>query len=196
MANIRNVTDPLRPHVYNAWHEAYIEIQADPTDNRTDKKFAEDYGIHASTLSQWKREFRNRIFAEVNTRRKTYIAELRSRAYKALYGKMSTDTNALKLAFQLMGDLIERTESKVEYMTKEEKVQRINDLLKSIGAKKDQWGVVQDGRKDPDKETRHEINENISKDVQGKEAAAGEPNVQPIVQEHGPAKDTAGSGEV
>ena len=134
-------TDPLKPFIQHTWHEAYIELQADPGGKQTDKAFCEEYGIHKNTLLNWKRKYRNSIHKEVGKRRNEFVQELRTKAYKALYSKLNSDTAAIKLCFQLMGDLVEKSEQKIEhgYMTREDKIRRIDELLKGINKKKDLW---------------------------------------------------------
>ena len=133
------LVNPNAPHIYNQWHDAYIEMLADPSSSQTDKSFCTEHGIHKNTLFNWKKRYRGPLYRDVNRRRVEFTAELRTKAYKSLYNKLENDTSALKLAFQLMGDLIERSESKVEYMSREDKIKRIDELLKGIGAKKKMW---------------------------------------------------------
>lgn len=135
------VTDPLKPFIQHTWHEAYIELQADPGGKQTDKDFCAEYDIHKNTLLNWKRRYRASIHREVGKRRNEFVQELRTKAYKALYAKLNSDTAAIKLCFQLMGDLVEKSEQKIEhgYMTREDKIRRIDELLKGINRKKELW---------------------------------------------------------
>lgn len=118
------------------WHELYIELLANPMDNRTDRKFCEEIQIDPTTLQKWKQKNRIAIFGEVQRRRKAYINELRTVTYKALANKLDKDTNAIKLSLQITGDLVERSESKVEYMDEDAKKRRINALIEEIGKRK------------------------------------------------------------
>lgn len=122
------------------WKELFLDYMANPMDVRTEVEFCKENAISRVTLWRWKKANHEEVFKEVQRRRKIYTAELRAVASKALVKKLGTDTNAIKLAFQLMGDLVEKTESRVEHMSHEDKVRRINDLLSKIEAKKAKWG--------------------------------------------------------
>lgn len=127
------------------WHELYVELLANPMDNRTDKKFCEEIGIDPTTLQKWKQKNRISIFGEVQRRRKAYINELRAVTYKALANKLDKDTNAIKLSLQITGDLVERSESKVEYMDEDAKKRRINALIEEIGKRKKAQSEAESG---------------------------------------------------
>lgn len=125
------------------WQELYIELLANPNDQRTDKEFCDEIKISVSSVSTWKRQYRLEIYEEVQKRRNHYFNELRSLAWKELTAKMKKDLNAVKLAFQLTGDLVERTESKVEHMNYKDKIDRINQLLKDANDKQKTWKKVE-----------------------------------------------------
>lgn len=114
------------------WQEDYINSQANPMDNRNLDVIAKENNIGLSTLYRWRRDNQEFINSQVEARRKKYTAPLRSIAYKALANKMAKDTNAMKLFFQLAGDLIERSESRTEIITPEEKRARLAALLDKI----------------------------------------------------------------
>ncbi len=133
-----------QPMIKQFWHSLYIELLANPNDLRTDIEFCEEIQIHKNTLLTWKREHRQEIFEEVQKRRNHYFNELRSLAWKELTSKMKKDLNAVKLAFQLTGDLVERTESKVEHMNHKDKIDRINLLLKDANDKAKTWKAVEE----------------------------------------------------
>lgn len=120
------------------WNDLYIELLANPLDKRTDKQFCEETGITVSALQQWKARYRKSIFAEVDKRRREFINELRAQAFKDLANKMGKDSNALKMALQITGDLVEKTESKVE-MNYADKLRRIRTLQESIKSRKKAW---------------------------------------------------------
>jgi hypothetical protein len=142
----------VEPHVDRFWHQLYIETQADPTDTRTDAKFCEDICLDYATFSNWKRKYRPFIFREVEARRRTYVNEMRSRIYKALNKKLDTDTNAIKLLAQLMGDLVEKTEVKTENMNDGDKVRRIKALTDANSKKIKQWEQAESKDSAPVKE--------------------------------------------
>ena len=124
------------------WHELYIEAQADPFDDRSDKDFCEAIGLEVGTFRAWKAKYRTFIYKEVESKRKNYINEYRSKGHKALAKKLDKDTNAIKLLFQLLGDLVEKTESRVE-MGHDDKVRRVNALLGTVGKRQDAWKTVE-----------------------------------------------------
>jgi hypothetical protein len=132
------------------WNDMYIELLANPVDNKTDKEFCEELGLSVSALQQWKKKYRKEIYNEVQKRRTQYINELRAQAYKALGMKMQKDTNALKMVLQITGDLVERTESKVE-MTDAEKLRRIRTLRDGFTKREEAWknaGLSEDSASD------------------------------------------------
>lgn len=143
----------MKDFIKSFWHELYLEMLSNPTDNRTDKKFCEDIKIHINTLGNWKREHRKEIFHEVGRRRSQYVDELRATAWKSLAEKMPKDTNAIKLAFQLLGDLVEKSEVKTEMMSRKDILDRANSLLKEFNTKKETWKKVEESN---GQETREE----------------------------------------
>ncbi len=130
-------------YIKQFWNELYIELLANPNDLRTDIEFCNEIKIAVSTLKLWKRTHRMEIYQEVQKRRNHYFNELRALAWKELTSKMKKDLNAVKLAFQLTGDLVERTESKVEHMNYKDKIDRINQLLKDANDKQKTWTEVE-----------------------------------------------------
>ena len=103
---------------------------------------------------------------------------------------MKKDVNAIKLAFQLTGDLVERTENKHEYMTRTDKMERINNLIKEVNEKKETWARVK-GATDGLRE--------------GKEGEAAQSGVVPVARNtslndvsvgNEPRTDLPGSGAV
>ena len=130
-----------KPRTDRTWHLLYIESQADPFDNRSDVEFCDSLGLEYSTFSTWKHKYRAYIFKEVEAIRKNYINEYRSKGHKALAKKLDKDTNAIKLLFQLLGDLVEKTESRVE-MSPDDQLRRIAALRSTIGKRQTAWDTV------------------------------------------------------
>lgn len=120
------------------WNDLYIELLANPLDKRTDKQFCEENGLSISALQQWKARYRKSIFTEVDKRRREFINELRTQAFKDLASKMGKDSNALKMALQITGDLVEKSETKVE-MNYADKLRRIRTLQEGIKSRKKAW---------------------------------------------------------
>lgn len=139
MKELEDITNP------RYWHELYIELLANPMDRRTDKEFCAEMNLHVSSLTQWKSKYRKSIFNEVQKRRAAYINEMRASAYKALASKMDKDTNALKLALQITGDLVERHETKVE-MSTDEKLRRIRSLRDGLKGREKAWTSAEAGQ--------------------------------------------------
>ena len=92
------------PQVDRYWHTLYIEMQSDPTVSQTDTDFCKEIALDYSTFRAWNVKYRNYIYREVEARRRNYKNEMRSKIYMALMKKMDSDTNAIKLLAQLMGD--------------------------------------------------------------------------------------------
>ncbi len=136
--------EELKPVVTRTWHELYVLKEADPFDHRSDKEFCEEIGLDVGSFRNWKNKFRAYIYKEVESIRKNYINEYRSKGHKALAKKLDKDTNAIKLLFQLLGDLVEKTESKVE-MNQDDQVRRVKSLMSSIGKRQVAWESVTSG---------------------------------------------------
>ncbi len=130
------------PVIKRTWHDLYIECQSDPMDSRTDKQFCEEYALDYGTFANWKCKYRKYIFREVEAKRADYKNELRAVMYKALTAKLGKDTNAVKLLAQLLGDLVEKTETKME-MSDADKIRRIESLRKTTGAVQSQWRTAE-----------------------------------------------------
>ena len=115
------------------WHLAWIEKCADPTDHRTQKEFCESYGLKPSTLSSWIHREPTAINYEIDKRRKEYVTQIRQKAWKALDKKLDKGSDkAIELCFKLLGDFVERSEQKIDYMRPEDKIERIKELLSRI----------------------------------------------------------------
>ncbi len=137
-----------QPLVRAFWHELYIELLSSPLDQRTDKEFCEENKLHVNTLMTWKRNHRKALFDEVNRRRVLYLNEMRAIAYKRLDSLSKKDVNAVKLLFQLTGDLVEQSKTTHEFMSRNDKIERINSLLTEANAKHSKWKEIQEKQKD------------------------------------------------
>lgn len=135
------------PLVRAMWHELYVEMLSSPLDQRTDKEFCEENKLHVYTLSNWKRAHRIALYAEVQKRRAQYINEIRTVAYKHLVSLCKKDVNAIKLMFQLTGDLVEQSKTTHEFMSRKDKIDRINNLLKEANEKQATWAKVQESQR-------------------------------------------------
>ena len=130
--------------VKTMWHELYIELLSSPLDQRTDKEFCEENKLHINTLRNWKSKNRTEVFNDVQKRRTLYVNEMRAIAYKQLNTLCKKDVNAIKLVFQLTGDLVEQSKTTHEYLSREDKIDRINNLLKEANEKAKVWKKVQE----------------------------------------------------
>lgn len=120
------------------WMEEYCHAMADPASKITAKAFAESKGMSEQNLYKWKSRHKEEVQRRIETLRKQYRTDIRSKAWKALSGQLDRgDTTAIKLVFQLLGDLVERSEQRVEHMTPEDKRARVKALLDRVAAKKD-----------------------------------------------------------
>lgn len=165
--------------VNHFWNQLYIEMLANPTDNRSDVEFCKDLGIPDSTLKNWKSKNRRAIYDDVNRLRKDYVNELRSKVWKSLAQKMKTSkgVDSEKLIAQLTGDLVERTENKTTFMTYEQKLARIEALNKNVKDKSKAW-------------------ERVRSVPEGEASASGDVQVSPSQPGAGPAEDPSTPGAV
>lgn len=143
------------PTVDRFWHQLYIDCQADPYDTRSDVDFCTELGLELSTFRNWKNKYRTHIFQEVEKKRKTFVNELRSKGHKALAKKLDKDTNAIKLLFQLLGDLVEKTETKVD-MSHDDKARRIDALLGQISKRQADWKSAKEKESGTTEESKDE----------------------------------------
>ena len=105
---------------------------ANPLDNRTWVQVEKDLNISTSVLYRLRIENLEQIYSLADKKRSKYKSVLRSEAYKALQNRLEKSDNAIKLAFQLLGDLVERTESRVEHLTPEQKREKLASLLATV----------------------------------------------------------------
>jgi hypothetical protein len=132
--------DPNKKYLENMWNELYIEMLANPDDNRTDKQFLDDIGIAKDTLWRWKCKHRLQIYEEVSKRRNQYIQNIRNILQRALIKKVEAgDTNAIKLGFQVIGDLVEKNVHQFDGMERTDKEKRILSLFTEIDKKRQAW---------------------------------------------------------
>lgn len=131
MAN-SNHEEPGNTKSRAVWHEDLIEYLANPLDKRSFEAFAESIGVSHMTVFRYRKLHRDEISREVESIRKKFLSEGRNKAYKALYAKFDKDTNAIKLFFQLAGDLIERSENRTEILSPEDKKARIEAALTKL----------------------------------------------------------------
>lgn len=118
------------------YHDELIEYMSSPFDKRTWDQFAESVGVSDTTIYRYRMLNRDQIAREVEALRKKHVSEMRSRAMKSLIKKVDkADVNALKLFFQLAGDLVERTETKVDMMTREEKEAKARAMIEEAAKK-------------------------------------------------------------
>lgn len=112
------------------WHDELVEMLGNPFENETLKGFAEKHDI--TTMTIWRyRKNHPELDAEVKMRLEKTLDHLKPFAYRGLAAKLQKDTNALKLYFQLCGDLVERTEV-TQHLSIEQKRQLAQDLMNKL----------------------------------------------------------------
>lgn len=118
---------------FSDWHEELINYLVNPYDNRTLEAFAESVGTSLATLWRYRKQHQATLNRQVAEAKDLTFGAMRPAANKALARNLqSGDNQTLKLFYQLVGDLVERTEQTVKY-TPEEKRQRIEELTKRFG---------------------------------------------------------------
>ena len=121
--------------IRETWMEAFIEKEADPFNEVMIKDFCAQYKITYSHLHDWRKKNRQKIAMEVDKRRKEYITEIRSMAWKETAKRMKKSDKVLEMAFKLIGDMIERREERVEHLTPEDKREKVKRMLEEIASK-------------------------------------------------------------
>lgn len=111
-----------------------VQFMADMSDTRTIQQFADENGIHRDTITKFKRNHMDVLNIAIESARALYIPKLRQAAYQALYAKLSKSDLALKLALQVTGDLVEKSEVKQSYSI-EEKRERAKALMAQLSEK-------------------------------------------------------------
>lgn len=127
---MENKTDDFEA---DQWKTDYIDLLANPLDQRTDKEFLAEHSVPESTFYVWKRKHYDAIFDEAHKRRQRFMKAARIANYKAIAANLKRSFNDRKLFAQIGGDLIERTESKIEYLTPDQKREKVNQLLQKLG---------------------------------------------------------------
>lgn len=122
-------SNPKKPD----WYPELINYLANPYDNRTYDEFAEKVGVDRSWLWNIRKVFKNEIAADVAKERQQAIESMRVQAWKALASKLKSDTNALKLFYQLSGDLVERVEQTNKFESPEQKREKLADAFAKLG---------------------------------------------------------------
>ena len=141
--------NPDQEYLIKFWNHLYVEMLSNPDDHRTDVQFCKDVDISRDTLWKWKCKYRLAIYHEVQKRRNQYIQNFRNILQRALAKKVeSGDTNAIKLGFQIIGDLVEKSEHRFDGMQKTDKEKRIEALLTQLKSKQEGWARAEDSAKD------------------------------------------------
>ena len=114
-----------------------VSFYADPSDQRTFKKFCEDNGYNDATINQYKRVHGDILWPAVDSVRAKYIPRIRTEAYNSVFANIKKSFNDRRLALQLCGDLIERSEISNTIKTPEEKRAAIELLMSKLSEKVD-----------------------------------------------------------
>jgi arylsulfatase A-like enzyme len=78
------------------------------------------------------RDHEQTFWSTVERVRSKYISKIRTQAYKSLYANISKSHLDRKLALQLIGDFVEKTEVTTDPKTQEEKKARVAELLQRL----------------------------------------------------------------
>ena len=112
-----------------------LDFWANPLDQRTNKEFCAELGISEMTYYRFTKANLEGLNRSITARRETFIPKMTSVAYQHLSKRLGRSDAALKLFFQLTGQLVERTESKYTLMSPEEKREKIKQMLEILGKK-------------------------------------------------------------
>lgn len=118
------------------WMEEYVHMAADPSNHKTAVDFCREKGMSEQNFYKWKSRHREQVNKRIEKLRGQYVTDFRSKSWKALSRQLEKgDTPAIKLGFQLTGDLVEKTEQ-VNSLTPDEKKARIVSMFAELKAKK------------------------------------------------------------
>jgi signal recognition particle GTPase len=123
------------------WHQLAIDFISNPCETRTIKQFCDEIGIDPATYYRFTKNNSDDIYTQVDKERKKYHREMRAEAMKALFSRLKKSDKAIELFFKLTGELIERTESRIEYMTPDQKRERIRKALDALVKKKEKEDI-------------------------------------------------------
>jgi hypothetical protein len=115
--------------------QVIVEWIANPMDQRSAKQVGLDNNCSESTIYRLRRTHADVIRARVDVLLAANLKAARPFAYKSLLNRITKSDNSLKLFFQLCGDLVERSEQKIEYKTPEEKKEKIKALLAGLSSR-------------------------------------------------------------
>ena len=127
---IQPFPDPTRP-----WTEAVVEYHANPLESRSVKDFVGTLGIHVDTYYKFMRVNKEAVYKEADRRRKKATGAVRATAWRKLVARFDKSDKALEMFFKMSGDLVERSEQRVEYTTPEQKRDRVKKLLDELSGK-------------------------------------------------------------
>ena len=119
-------------NILNPWQDALIEYLSNPMDERTVKDFCDEYKLDKLHYYRFLKYHKDKIYPEVDKRRKKFWGEMRIKAYKALVKRLEKSDKALQMFFEMSGDYTPKTEQKVEYSTPEQKRDKIKAMLEKL----------------------------------------------------------------
>jgi hypothetical protein len=117
------------------YHLLMVQYYADPLETRSVSKFCDDISLSRETFYKHLRENKEKIFYEADNLRKRMQAELRSEAFKMLAAHMKRNVNAVKIALEITGDYVQKTEQTVN-LDPDAKRQKVEALLAKFGINK------------------------------------------------------------
>lgn len=123
----KQVPDPNRP-----WTDRIIEHLANPFASEPVSTLCKSIKISRQTYYEYLTKNRDAVFKEADKRRKRYMAQMRSQAFKSLVERFKRSDKALQMFFEMSGDYVPKSEQRVEYITPEQKRDKIKQVLEDI----------------------------------------------------------------
>lgn len=125
------MANPLGRDWRPPYFENLVKFMADPTDTRSIQDFAKDNDIDYTTVYQYKRRHPEILEQAVSSIRSQYIMKLADPALRAVFANINKNHLDRKLALQLAGLLIERSEVK-QTISAEEKREKAKALMAKL----------------------------------------------------------------
>lgn len=112
--------------------ELITQFLADPYDDRSVTDFCKEQGIVRSNYYFILNKYRDIIYPEADKRRKKMLGDMRAQAYKSLARRLEKSDKALEMFFEMSGDYVPKSEQRIEYLTPDQKREKLKILLDKI----------------------------------------------------------------
>lgn len=116
--------------------ELVILYHADPFETRSVQRYCEDNGFTRQSFYEYLKHHREEIFSEADRLRKQYRSQMTSELFKAMMSLAKKNPKALQIALEITGNYIPKSEQRVEYLSADEKKQKLKLFLDKIQNKK------------------------------------------------------------